>query len=1078
MPMLRFLLVLTAIGLAAPVGAATAILDTVFLGSPTSEREHQFTASGKTDGLVLATTLGSLHRSHPVRMLAGADASLSWSMAVGADDTPILLEIQEIHDRRPQVFGYNVTVNGTDVYFRTYREVGAGPNHYFVDVPRRLAPDGKLLITLRNQGEAPVAIGRVWAYGDFERLAAADGTWKPMPVLGQARVMMGVIGTPGKHVALEGQIPEIAPERDAQAWKDLTATFAAQGTVAPGFMITSYYLQNNLGSLQDEIATSMHWAATNQVMWQYNFMGGDWGGHPSVLDGQGGDFYDIRYSQAVYDPVNRRYGPTWPGSPGGVIWPTSGEPALNRYIIARSREAGRMLGEQIGLLAARGLKPADICLVGDEGPSFWWEGGFGDFTPTLVAAAARDGVTLDPAAFTPAARTWLFNQLTTRFTERSQAITDGLGRDIIPVDHGLVTLPTAQLADTLYAHTFMNQSFPSFDPRWEGWQNGASTAAWIGGEPLEYVNPSISDYIASQGRATNVNLYRPIADFAYLEKLYQWGFQHVALFDAYSGDAEAIVKALAGLDQRPSLPARHYLRTLVDLDPALMPEFKFGGPMQEAGNLRFSPRLDTTFQLLDPAKTGRLVLAISDGGRPLPAGMILRLDFGDSAHQVGLFSKASVSAGSDPAHLQPLTRFTSKELKKTSYWPHFCTFSVPLGDALQGLQAATVEIDLTSAKDVNETGLRRLSITQPWSRQTGQLVGDPPSNRQARTRRLWMQDRAVVQRLITRFAAAGGDLATLTKAQQLIDAGGYRQAYSLVAGQDSLLLPARFAVRGEGRLGPYPVYVNWSASDRTALVCLQRVEQNRIELSIDTPTILHGEIRCLALQADGRYSQTIDPQNHLVITADPAGSLVAGPDGILTVNCDLSEQEIPGGDGFLAKNTGRVPGRTLVAMCTGTDLYEVQDRELSTYNPLRIVATPQAERLRHRDGDTTPPVKASPQTGDRVEITLDPAGRASALSATYGEVTGRIRTFLPPTVHPAPCNGIIELEDGRSFEFLYRMASFTTFKVPGLKPWARNNSIDDYTAAFKPGIEVKLRYSPSLTPASRPRLLSVRVGQE
>ena len=45
---------------------------------------------------------------------------------------------------------------------------------YFVDVPRRLAPDGNLLITLRHQGNAPVAIGRVWTYGDFVRLAAAD----------------------------------------------------------------------------------------------------------------------------------------------------------------------------------------------------------------------------------------------------------------------------------------------------------------------------------------------------------------------------------------------------------------------------------------------------------------------------------------------------------------------------------------------------------------------------------------------------------------------------------------------------------------------------------------------------------------------------------------------------------------------------------------------------------------------------------------------------------------------------------------------------------------------------------------
>ena len=106
-------------------------------------------------------------------------------------------------------------------------------------------------------------------------------------------------------------------------------------------------------------------------------------------------------------------------------------------------------------------------------------------------------------------------------------------------------------------------------------------------------------------------------------------------------------------------------------------------------------------------------------------------------------------------------------------------------------------------------------------------------------------------------------------------------------------------------------------------------------------------------------------------------------------------------------------------------------------------------------------------------IELDDAGRALSLSATYGEVSGRIRTFTPPAVHPAPINGIIELEDGRSFEIMYRMGSFTTFSVPGLKPWARNNSLDDFGKALTPGLALKLTYSPPLSPDLRPRLLTV-----
>ncbi len=46
-----------------------------------------------------------------------------------------ILEFQEIHDRRHAAYGYMVSVNGTEVYFRTYRELGAGPSYFFVEVP-------------------------------------------------------------------------------------------------------------------------------------------------------------------------------------------------------------------------------------------------------------------------------------------------------------------------------------------------------------------------------------------------------------------------------------------------------------------------------------------------------------------------------------------------------------------------------------------------------------------------------------------------------------------------------------------------------------------------------------------------------------------------------------------------------------------------------------------------------------------------------------------------------------------------------------------------------------------------------
>jgi hypothetical protein len=1054
--------------------SSIAPIDSVILGAPGSEIMHQVAVNGRVHTAVLATTLGTLERSDPARIIAGEGSSLSLKLAISAGSAPLLLEIQELHDRRPQVFGYTVEVNGTEVYFRTYEEVGAGPNHVFVDVPRRLAPDGVLHVTLRNQGDAPVAIGRMWAYGDFSQLTKADGTWRPMGMLAEAQTLVGWVGKPGKQATYE-ENRDMPVERDPAAWKELRNSFTDGSALAPGFQTTSHYLGSNGADLQVEIDAAIRKAGTSGIQWQYKFMGGDWGGHPSLLDGMGGDFYDIRYSQAVYDPALKRYGPTWPRTPGGTIWPTAGATTLNRFVVDRSRLTARLLGERLGLWAAQGLRPAETCLVGDEGPSYWWEGGFGDFTPDLVAAAARDGVMIDPGQLTPAARKWMFDNLTKRFAERCRAIAEGLGRDVIPVDQGVVSLPTSQLADAVYSHPFMNQVFPLFDRQWEGWQNGANEHAWIGGEPLEYVNPSFSDYIAAQGRLAMVNLFRPILDLSYLETLYQWGMGHIACYQEFSGDAQPFSQALAGVDERPSLPARHYERSLVALDFSRLEALVPSALVAQHSNLRLSPTMVKTIQLIDPTMPGRLMLHLDGMGKVLPDTMTLHLDFGREAGRGknSLANKVSVAAGADADRLQPVAEITSDRFSRTTYWPRLCTASIPLGTALQGATQGYVEITVTTTARAVETGLCKVAVRSGWDRRSGQLMGDLPSNREVRTRRLWLQDRAVTERLLARHRAAGGAAATLAEAERLIASGQLRIARQHLSGAHSLLLPARFAVRGMGPLGPYPVSITWSERTATALVELRQTDRNRVELRIDGDRDQSAEIRCSGMAPGGSYAMIVAPDNVITIIADPVGTLVADPAGLVTAACRVSARPAIGGAGFLAKRTGRVPSRTLIAMCSDKQRYEVQDPTLALFNPLHITNAAMVVIERHRDGEAGPVMQAVPSRGDRVEVTLDDAGQAIGLRSTHGEASGRIRVFTPPAVHPAPCNGVIELEDGRRFEFMYRHGAFTRFSVPGLKPDARNNSLDDYSAAIKPGMMVELKYSPPLIAGFLPRLLSV-----
>lgn len=1049
-----------------------AAIDTILLGNAASELEHRVAVVGKADTAQLATTVGTLRRSDPVRILAGEGSSLALTLAAGGGSTPLLLEIQEIHDRRPQVFGYTVAVNGVEVYFRTYEEVGAGPNHFFVEVPRKLAPDGVLNLMLRNHGEAPVAIGRVWAYGNFAQLAQADGTWRPMGMLAEAQTLIGWVGKPGKQATFDEE-RNMPKDRDPAAWTELRASFSAGSALAPGFQTTCNYLSRNGAALKEEIDEAIRKAGTNSILWQYKFMGGDWGGHPSLLDGKGGDFYDIRYSQAVYDPLKKQYGPTWPSTPGGTIWPTAGEATLNRFIMDRSRLTARMLSERIGLLAAQGVRPADVCLVGDEGPSYWWQNGFGDFSPDLVAAAAHNGVTLDPEQLNPAARRWMFDNLTARYSERCQAIAEGLGRDVIAVDHGVVALPATQLADAVYSHPFMNQVFPLFDRRWEGWQNGANEHAWVGGEPLEYVNPSFADYIACQGSLAMVNLFRPILDVPYLEKLYQWGMGHIACYQEFSGDAKIFSQALAGVDARTSQPVRHYLRKLVDLEFSRMATLAVDGLIPDSDNLVLSPTMAKTIHLMDPTKPGLLVVLLDGMNKPLPEGLTLHLDFGNGPTKDKLASGVAIAVGADIEGLQQIAQVPSSQFSRTSYWPRQCTAVIPLGTALQGASQGYVAIELTTADGSIETGLRSVSVQSAWTLQSGQLVGGLPTNREMRIRRLWLQDRAVTERLLARHRAAGGAATTLAEAEGLLASGKPRKARKLLSGAHSLLLPARFAVRGRGPLGPYPITVAWKDAAATALVELRQTGKDGSELVIQADANIEAEIRCGGLTPGKRFTLTVQEGGLVRLAADPAGALVADASGWATATCTVAVRPTIGGDGFLATNTGRVPSRVLIALSSDKDRYEVQDPALALFNPLHITSAATVVLERRRDGEADAPVKKGPSTGDRVEITLDEAGRAIGLRSTYGEASGTIRTFTPPAVHPAPCNGIIELEDGRRFEIMYRMGGFTKFTIPGLKPFARNNSIDDYVAAIKPGMTVRLTYSPPLIDGVLSRLITV-----
>jgi hypothetical protein len=207
----------------------------------------------------IVAEVGALNRTCSGYTVSGQGSEMTLTAQVGSSGKPYLLEVQEIHDRRPAVFGYTVLVNGTEVYFRTYEEIAAGPNHYFIQVPTDVAPGGSLQITFHNESDAPFCIGRVWVYSDFFGLAESEGTYRSMPLLvkGDSTTINKVMGS----------------TNDPSAWQNLKQSYnTAEGIYLPGggWSQLPYTLRTEAQIVADLNAV-LNLAVTEQVVPQVLF---------------------------------------------------------------------------------------------------------------------------------------------------------------------------------------------------------------------------------------------------------------------------------------------------------------------------------------------------------------------------------------------------------------------------------------------------------------------------------------------------------------------------------------------------------------------------------------------------------------------------------------------------------------------------------------------------------------------------------------------------------------------------------------------------------------------------------------
>jgi len=1037
----------------APVFAAEKA-DELRMGDTANEKTHAVSGSGRVDSETIKAKVGALEQSYPSRVVQGKNSGIGFEMAIppphGGEGKPIILEIEEIHNRRPDVFGYTVEVNGKPVYFRTYQEMGAGPNHYYVQFDRKTAGSGKIKVRLINAGEAPFAIGRVWLYDDFPGLAESEGTYRKMPFCDDPRVLLGA---PKYDPAAQPGVSE--EQYNEQLWQTLKSKF--EGTpYIPGLSSAVLYAFRGATDNRKKIDEELDRAADRNAPSQMGFLGTEWGAHPYSPDGLGGFFGDVKYSSIAYDTDSGKFKTSWPGSPGGVTWPTWNDPQLQKFLEHRMSRAAGYYAQERAFLRAEGKNLPTPLICQEWGLSV---PGGGDWNDATVAAAKRDGIEMVPGEkMSPGQKLWIHKNLSEVPSRFAEVFRRAVGRESIWVDRGAVKLPVDQLWDQYFFHTFYPAVQPLYDDQWAGWQTGVGPHVYTTGETGPHVPQAYYDYVIALGKLVTVNLERGFFrdDLDFVQTLYELGFQWVTPCNSRPGDGALFLRSAQEIDARPAEPPLHFDRKLLDVrflrDEGIGPK----GSLVESDNLVISKGArdhGKFLQIADASKPGRVLYRIADGGRPL--GENLTLFVGGNVAD-GDENSIDLAIGTDPHKLVPAGKLTAKEFVTEKYWPWNRTARMDLGSALKGQTSGYLEL-VFHVKNKNtavNARIDELQVLAPWPTKSGQLDGEKLSVKERRTQSLLVQDRAVFERLQRDYASQVGEDADWRKASALAAEGRYRSAYRLMVGAMAQALPAKFAVRSHGTLGRYPVTVKLADENNNVLVDVLKADEKGFDLQFTTK-----EPQTCSVAVERPCSLEPAGPNHFVLKPDPQGKR----------NFDLEIKPVDPDARVLPRQlsgiyAGGAPGGIFV---------ETQETDLWMDNPIYVPVAANAVRNRVQDGTDIPAGKDA-RSMDKVELTIDETGQATGIKASCGVETGRIKAFYPPVLTGELCNGIVELESGRRYELGNRLPVFTKFEVEGLKPHYRNNSAEDLVKAILPGLTVEISYCPYTCNNRLPRVISMK----
>jgi hypothetical protein len=393
---------------------------------------------------------------------------------------------------------------------------------------------------------------------------------------------------------------------------------------------------------------------------------------------------------------------------------------------------------------------------------------------------------------------------------------------------------------------------------------------------------------------------------------------------------------------------------------------------------------------------------------------------------------------------------------------------VELGEDSTGKKEYFVRLVFHSEQASDAAFITGFNILARWSKESGQKNGHVLKISQSRLLKLWVQDRVLAEKMLKKYISNARNDETYEKAKALYENGWYRSAHKLLSMELSEVIPARYVVSSFGKLGRYPIQIVLPDIDDVLQVKLLSYNENECEFSLKSPKEKQAcKITFLEFDSRNKWSLSEISHNHYRI--------IKGNDSVFTnVSSLVLDFDVYDEKPSIEKLQARIYARCL-SVKNNSITIDYQDVKAMQYDPkITLEIAENVILSRSQDMHDFPVNAQMPEPFDSVELKLNDENKIIEIKSRYGYEKGIIKSFTPPVLVGNLTNGLIEMESGNRYMFLFDKETGTTCDTVALRGSILNYEFRDLAQAFRCGQEIELTYCPYVIEGGFKRIRTIR----